>query len=124
MERHELATAVADKMVVVLRAVGVHRLVARQLVADLDATDDTELLELLEHAIDRRASDAPVGVLELALDVERRQRAALARKQLDDSASCTAATVAGVGQATHCMICPVVRSRRARHLPIVAARRS
>ena len=84
-------------VLVVVRAL---RLVAGDAVADVDAREQAERDELVEHAVDRGAADAAAfAVAQLVLDVERRERAGLLVEQLDDRLARAAAPVAGVAEA-------------------------
>ena len=93
-ERHDRAAAVADEMVVVLARLG-DALVADHGLSRLDALDETEALELVEHAIDAGAADGAPLAAEQLLDFERAERAALAAKQLEQRPASAAAPAAG-----------------------------
>src|SRR5579875_3046336 len=83
---------------VVMATVAVERLVPRDPRADVDALDGADRFELLEDPVDRGPGDAPRARGEPGLDLERRQRAALAGHQLKQLAPRAAGAVAGVGK--------------------------
>lgn len=82
VERDEASALLADQ-VVMMGAVGVSPLEPGLPVTDLDALDEAVLREQLQHPVDARATGrAPVRP-QRALDLDRTQRARLAREQLD-----------------------------------------
>ena len=93
-----VAAAVADHVVMVV-AVGARGLVARGALADLDAGDEAEPDELVEHAVDRGARDGAILGAQRVLDVVGAQRARLAIEQGDDRGPRAAAAEAGLGEA-------------------------
>ena len=99
LERLQAAAAVAHQVVVVLAGVRALRFVARHAVADVHAGEQSERDELVEHAVDRGAADAPaVAGAQPVLDVERGERAGLLVEQLDHGLAGAAAPVAGAGE--------------------------
>ena len=106
-----VAAAVADHVVMVV-AVGARGLVARRALADLDARDEAEADELLEHAVDRGARDAAAVGAQRVLDLVGAQRARLAVEQADDRGPRAAAAEAGLGEAAVGVLGPRLHRRR------------
>ena len=104
-ERLNLAAAVADHVVMVM-AVGAGGLVARGVLADLDAGDQTEADELLEHAVHRGPGDAAPVAAQRVLDVVGAQCARLMVEQADDRRTRAAATETGLGEAAFGVLGP------------------
>jgi len=92
-------------MVVVLAA-WQRDLVARRAVADLQARDELQAGELLEHAVDARPSDRAARAAQRGLDLARADRARLAAEVLDDGSPRPAAAVAGLLQTAQRVVCP------------------
>jgi hypothetical protein len=76
-ERHQAPATDADHVMVM--AARVVALKGDNLAADIDPVNQFELLQLLEGAVDAGAAD----VRQPAVNLQRRDRAALATKQLD-----------------------------------------
>ena len=93
-----VAAAIADHVVMVV-AVGAGGLVAGRALADLDARDEGEADELVEHAVDRGAGDAATVGAQRVLDVVGAQCAGLTVEQRDDRGARAAAAEAGLGEA-------------------------
>src|SRR5919197_6154254 len=80
-------------------APGAGGLEAREALADVDAVDEPQLLELLDDPVDTRARDAALAALaQRLLDLDGRQRAALAIEQLEHRGAGAAAAVARRGE--------------------------
>src|SRR3990172_4932661 len=79
----DLAAVVADEVVVVL-PVRLRRLETRDAVADVDALDEMELREQIEHPIDTRDPDAPAPAADAVEDLLGRAPATLPFHLLHD----------------------------------------
>lgn len=106
-EGHQLAAAVANEMVVMTRTM-TQRLETNYPLPDLDPHHELGSFELLEDAVDAGARHAPILVLERRLQLNRRQRAVLAREQPDQAVARAATTVARRGQSSAGALGPVV----------------
>ncbi len=106
LERDHLAAVVTDEMVMMVGAVGVDGLVAGDPLADLDARDELEPLELVEHTVDACPRHLTLRAAQRLLDLQRRQRTRLAGEQIDDRATGPASTVARVGEAARSLLGP------------------
>ena len=109
LEGLDLAAVVADQVVVMV-AVGVGGLEARDAVAQVDALDETQRVEPVERPVDARDPDAASARADAIVDLERGQATLLLADELDDEAPCGAAAAARVAQATECS-----RGPRRRH---------
>jgi len=110
LERDHLAAGVADHVMVMAFPAG--RLEAGQALADLDARDQAQLLELLEDPVDAGPRDAAAAtVAQRLLDLGRRQRAALLVEQRDQRRAGPAAPVARAGQRLRGALAPAVVGR-------------
>src|SRR3954451_7728589 len=98
LERRDLAAVLADEVVVMMGATGVGRLEAGDAVTDLDTGDELEPFELLQDPVDRGPPNLARRALQPRLHLERRQRAAMLGKDVDDRPTGAAAAVAGGGQ--------------------------
>ena len=116
-----LAAVVADEVVVVL-PVRLRRLETRDAVADVDALDEMELREQIEHPIDTRDPDAPAPAADAVEDLLGRAAAALPFEVLHDRVARAAALVPGPAQAVECVRSPAHRSA-ARGAGLAALRR-
>jgi zinc transport system substrate-binding protein len=96
-ERLDLPAVAADKVVVMV-AVGLGRLIARDAVAGIDALHEPQVGQGLEGAIDGCDSDRAPRPAERVEDLLRAHAAVLAAEQLDDRMPCSAPAVAGLGQ--------------------------
>ena len=92
-ERLDLAAVLADEMVVVL-AVGVDRLEARDAGADVDPLHEAFACQLLEGPVDARDADGLVGVAEHVEDLLRGQAAVLEPEELNHGSARAAVAVA------------------------------
>lgn len=99
LEGEDVAAGVADEVVMVV-LVGARqvRLVARDALADLDARQELEALELVEDAVDARAADPAFAARKRLLDLLGRERARLLGEQVDDRLPGSAAAKAGLGE--------------------------
>ena len=75
LERRDLAAAVADEVMVVI-AVGLVALVARDALADVDPLHEPQLGQQLEDPVDARAANAAALRAQAVVDLLRGQRAA------------------------------------------------
>lgn len=96
-ERDDVPTAVADEVVVVIGAPA-RGLVAGALAAQLEALDEVQVAQALEHAIDRRPPDAAALGAELLGEIGRRDRAVLLGELLDDGPADMAAVATALEQ--------------------------
>ena len=99
LERDHVAAVVADEVMMVMVRVGMQRLVADDALAEIESRNDLDPLELIEDPVDARARRAALASAKGLLDLERRQRTALMREQIDDRSPRATAPVAGLGQA-------------------------
>ena len=83
-KRLDLAAVVADEVVVMI-ASGVRALVAGNAVADVDPLDESEVGEVVEHAVDARDPDAPSLGADPVMDLLRRPAALLSADVLDNA---------------------------------------
>ena len=83
LERLDAPAAVAHEMVVMVRAVGVGGLVPGDAVADVDALDETQLVEGLDHAVDRRDADVAAVAADAVEDLLCGQTAGLPAEMID-----------------------------------------
>lgn len=97
LEGQDLAAGVADHVVVMMLVVG--GLETGQALAEVEAGDQAERLELLEDPIDAGTRHRPAGPgLQRRLDLERGQPAALPGEQIDDRGARAAAAVPRIGK--------------------------
>ena len=96
-ERLDLAAVLADHVVVMVAA---RRggLEAGDPVADVDALDETEVREHLEHAVDRGDPHRAVARTQVVVDLLRARTAVLLRHQVEDGGAGAAGTEAGLAQ--------------------------
>src|SRR5581483_7541291 len=83
LERHDVSAAVADEVMVML-AVGVGGLVARDTSADVDALHEPERGEDVEHPVDARDPHAAPAAPQAVEDLLRAHAAVLLAEQLHD----------------------------------------
>ena len=83
LERGDLAAGVADDVVVML-AVRVDRLVARDALGGVDAPRQAQLVEQLERPVDARDADVLAAVVQAVRDLLRGDAAAEVGERLDD----------------------------------------
>ena len=96
VERHELPALVAQQMMVVVLSGGVGGLVTGDAVAYVDAADQIVSVQELEDAVDAGPADGALASPSAAqgvLDLERAERAVLAREQLDQPVAGSPAVV-------------------------------
>ena len=86
LERLDLPAVVAHEVVVMV-AVRVCRLEARDAVPEVDALDETQGIESLERPIDARYPDVAASTAHAIVDLLCRQAAALLPEELDDLTS-------------------------------------
>ena len=97
VERGDPAAAVADQVLVVL-AGREQPLVARHALANVEATDELELHEQVEVAVDARQTDAMTGRAKGIVDLPRGERARLRLEEVDERAARLRAPVARASQ--------------------------
>ncbi len=107
-ERRMPAALLTDKMMVVL--LGIDSLIAGGVAADLDAMHEMKPLKLLEGAVDARPPDR----VEPPVDLQRRHRAGLYRKQLDHFPTCRSTAVSGLVEAPNRCLGPIHGRERIR----------
>jgi ABC-type Mn2+/Zn2+ transport system permease subunit len=93
LERRDASAVVADEVMVVV-AVGLVALVARDALPDVDALHEPQLRQQLEDPVDARASDAAALRAQAVVDLLRGQRARLLFEQLNDGVAGAAAAMA------------------------------
>ncbi len=98
--------AVATDRVVVVLAVGLDALIARDSPRDLDAAQQAELLELLERAVDAGPPHPGLAPPQLVVEVQRGDGAIVASEGLDDDGAGAAAAVAGGSQGGESVLGP------------------
>jgi hypothetical protein len=106
LEGDDTPAAAADRVMVVMAA-GLDPLIARGSALDLEASDQPELLELIEGPVDGGTSDWGLVAPQLLVDLQGGHRAVLARQRLDDGAPSAALAVAGLGQRRHRVLDPI-----------------
>lgn len=94
LKRQDLPALVADHVVVVLAA-GIGALVPGGLRPQIELVHETEVGQLLERAVDARASYAPTAGAKALVDVEGGERARLGGQDLDHGTPRAAAPEAG-----------------------------
>jgi hypothetical protein len=89
LERLDLAAVVAHEVVVMLAA-GARGLEPRDPVAQVDALDETEVVESFEGAIDACDPDARASSAQTVVNLLGGHAAGLSTDELDDGAACAA----------------------------------
>jgi hypothetical protein len=106
-ERLHAAAVVADEVMVMLSA-RKDGLVARDASADVDALDQPVLRQEIDDAVDAGDPDGPSVRTQRVEDLLRGQAAALPRKEVDDSAPCTAPAIPRVPERREGVLGPLV----------------
>lgn len=107
-ERLDLPAVVADEMVVML-AVGVSRLEARDAVAEVDPLHEAELVHPVECAVDARDPDAAAARADGVVDLLGRETAVLLAEKLDDEPPCASAPTARATESRERRVDPCLR---------------
>lgn len=97
-KRSDVPAGVAHEMIVMAGAVP-DGLIARHALADVQAADQPQPLELVKHPVHAGARHATLTPPERVLDLRRRQCARLRGEQLDDGTARATATIPGSSQA-------------------------
>ena len=106
LEGLDLATGVADEMVVMVPAVRVRDLEAGNAVADVHTLHEPELGERIEHPIDTRDPDASTRCPDSVEDLLGGATAVLAAEVLDDRSPRAAVAQSGTAESEECLIRP------------------
>ncbi len=99
--------AVRAEQVVMMLTARVGRLETGGSVAYIDALDEPQVQEYLEHPVDTRDSNGSAAVAQLVKDLLRRETAFLRCELLDHSSTGTSGSISGAPERFERMRCPV-----------------
>jgi hypothetical protein len=114
IKRDELATLLADQVVVMMLTRRIGRLIPSDTVPEVKAAQEVMLVQQLERAVNARASDRlglGICLTQTILDLKRAKRTLLKRHKIDQPVTSGTTMMAGLLQDLPCMLRPICASR-------------